>query len=378
MHTQVLAQSKVSAQAKPPVQTTVSVQIDADPTGSRATLNRSRSQRFPRTIMGGAMALALLALSAQASAATWKMALGDAAGGTQYELGTTFAKLIEEKTDGEIKVDLFPNGQLGSEQDTVNNASMGLLDLSVLAINNITPFSPTVGVMTLPYVIRSPEDAKTLTHGDVGQEMVDNTIRDAGVRILGWAYSGCRRLTNSERPVANPEDLKGMSIRVPKNEIMIAAYQAWGVNPNPLAWSETFTALQQGVVDGQDNPYITINAMKFYEVQKYVTDSCYVFSMEPLIIGEGMFQSLDESQQQAVLEAGKEATEHSYEYLLAKEDEIKKSLVDEHGMEITEPADDEKAWVDQATSIWPQFYDSIGGKEKLDEALTALGREPAP
>ncbi|QEM83957.2 TRAP transporter substrate-binding protein [Halomonas binhaiensis] len=328
--------------------------------------------------MGGAIALALFALSTQASAATWKMALGDAAGGTQYELGTTFAKLIEEKTDGEIKVDLFPNGQLGSEQDTVNNASMGLLDLSVLAINNITPFSPTVGVMTLPYVIRSPEDAKTLTHGKVGQEMVDNTLRDAGVRILGWAYSGCRRLTNSERPVANPEDLKGMSIRVPKNEIMIAAYQAWGVNPNPLAWSETFTALQQGVVDGQDNPYITINAMKFYEVQKYVTDSCYVFSMEPLIIGEGMFQSLDESQQQAVLEAGKEATEHSYEYLLAQEDAIKKSLVDEHGMEITEPADDEKAWVDQATSIWPQFYDSIGGKEKLDEALTALGREPAP
>ncbi|WP_240349310.1 TRAP transporter substrate-binding protein [Halomonas binhaiensis] len=378
MHSKVQAHSKVQVQTKVPIQTKVSVQVDADPNGSDATLTLSRSKRFPRTTMGGAIALALFALSTQASAATWKMALGDAAGGTQYELGTTFAKLIEEKTDGEIKVDLFPNGQLGSEQDTVNNASMGLLDLSVLAINNITPFSPTVGVMTLPYVIRSPEDAKTLTHGKVGQEMVDNTLRDAGVRILGWAYSGCRRLTNSERPVANPEDLKGMSIRVPKNEIMIAAYQAWGVNPNPLAWSETFTALQQGVVDGQDNPYITINAMKFYEVQKYVTDSCYVFSMEPLIIGEGMFQSLDESQQQAVLEAGKEATEHSYEYLLAQEDAIKKSLVDEHGMEITEPADDEKAWVDQATSIWPQFYDSIGGKEKLDEALTALGREPAP
>ncbi|MFD2191838.1 TRAP transporter substrate-binding protein DctP, partial [Pistricoccus aurantiacus] len=93
-----------------------------------------------------------LALSANAMAATWKMAIGDAAGGTQYELGTKFAELIEEKTDGDVKVNLFPNGQLGSEQDTVNNASMGMVDLSILAINNITPFSPTVGVLTLPYV----------------------------------------------------------------------------------------------------------------------------------------------------------------------------------------------------------------------------------
>ncbi|WP_216645053.1 TRAP transporter substrate-binding protein [Halomonas sp. THAF5a] len=325
-----------------------------------------------------AVSAATLVLSGQAMAETWKMALGDAAGGTQYELGTTFADLVEEKTGGEVTIDLFPNGQLGSEQDTVNNASMGLLDLSVLAINNITPFSPTVGVMTLPYVIQSPEDAKTLTQGEVGKELTENTIRDAGVRILGWAYSGCRRLTNSARPVASPEDLDGLVIRVPKNEIMIAAYQSWGINPNPLAWSETFTALQQGVVDGQDNPYITIDAMKFYEVQDHVTESCYVFSMEPLIISEGKFQSLSPEMQELVLEAGQEATDHSYDYLLDTEASIKERLVEEHGMEITQPANDEQEWIEMATSIWPDFYDSIGGKEKLDEVLAVLGRDPAP
>lgn len=319
-----------------------------------------------------------LALSTPTLADTWKMALGDAAGGTQYELGTTFANLIEEKTDGEVNIDLFPNGQLGSEQDTVNNASMGLLDLSVLAINNITPFSYTVGVLTLPYVIQSAEDAKTLTQGPIGEELTKNTIRDAGVRILAWAYSGCRRLTNSVKPIAEPSDLEGLVIRVPKNEIMVSSYQAWGVNPNPLAWSETFTALQQGVVDGQDNPYITIDAMKFYEVQNHVTDSCYVFSMEPLIMSEAKFQKLSPEMQKTVLEAGQEATEHSYEYLLNTEASIKKKLVEEHGMEITQPANGEKAWIEQATQIWPEFYDSIGGKAKLDEALAALGRDPAP
>nr|WP_298414631.1 TRAP transporter substrate-binding protein [uncultured Halomonas sp.] len=334
--------------------------------------------KLKKLMLPAAVSIASLALSSSVLAQNWKLATGDAAGGTQYELATTFAKLIEEKTDGEITADIFPNGQLGSEQDTVNNASMGMLDLSILAINNITPFSPTVGVMTLPYVIQNAEDAKKLTQGDIGKQLAENTIRDAGVRILGWAYSGCRRLTNSAKAVEKPADLDGLVIRVPKNEIMIASYQAWGVNPNPLAWSETFTALQQGVVDGQDNPYITIDAMKFYEVQDHVTDSCYVFSLEPLIIGEGQFQSLDPELQEAVLAAGQEATEHSYDYLIETEDSIKKKLVDEHGMTITQPANDEKEWIEQATQIWPQFYDSIGGKEKLDEALQALGRDPAP
>lgn len=334
--------------------------------------------RTQKLILPVVISAACLAISTNSMAATWKMAVGDAAGGTQYELGKSFAEQVEKRSDGDITVDLFPNGQLGSEQDTLNNASMGLLDLSILAINNITPFSPTVGVMTLPYVIQGPEDAKILTQGKIGEELTENTIRDAGVRILGWAYSGCRRLSNSAKPVSSPDDLDGLVIRVPKNEIMMASYQAWGVNPNPMAWSETFTALQQGVIDGQDNPYITIDAMKFYEVQDYITDSCYVFSLEPLIMGEGKFQSLSSEEQTIVLEAGQAATQHSYEYLQNTEEDIKTRLVEEEGITIVEPDNNEKEWISQATSIWPDFYDSIGGKEKLDEVLNALGRDPAP
>lgn len=334
--------------------------------------------RTHKLALSAVISAACLAFSVNSMAANWKLATGDAAGGTQYELAENFAQELEKRTDGKIKTNIFSNGQLGSEQDTVNNASMGMLDLSVVAINNITPFSPTAGIFTLPYVIRSAEDAKLLTQGAAGKQLTEDTIRDAGVRIIGWAYSGCRRLTNSVRPVASPEDLKGLVIRVPKNEIMIASYQAWGVNPNPMAWSETFTALQQGVVHGQDNPYMTIDAMKFYEVQKYVTNSCYIFSLEPLIMGEGTFQSLTPELQTTVLEAGEAATNHSYNYLLATEENIKKRLVEENGMTIVEPANDEKEWIAQAKTVWPQFYKSIGGKDKLDEVLQVLGREPAP
>ncbi|MCB1917568.1 MAG: TRAP transporter substrate-binding protein [Rhodocyclaceae bacterium] len=320
------------------------------------------------------LAASLLASAPAAMATNFKMALGDAAGGTQWELGQTFKTLFEQKTGGKHSVDLFPNGQLGSEQNTVNNASLGTLDFSVLAINNVTPFSPSVGVLTLPYVIQSAEDAKKLTQGEVGNELVENTIRDAGVRIVGWAYSGFRVLTNSKKPVTSLSDLKGMVIRVPKNEIMIATYQAWGINPTPMAWSETFTALQQRVVDGQDNPYITVSAMKFNEVQKYITNIRYIFSLEPLIVSESVFQEQKPEVQQAILEAGREATAHSFAYLQATEEQIKKELASK-GMEISDPANGEQEWIAKATgTVWPKFYDSIGGKDKLDAVLKALGR----
>lgn len=331
--------------------------------------------KFRKNVLVSMFAAASLALAAPAALAnTFKMAIGDAAGGTQWELGTSFAKAFSEKTGGKHKVDLFPNGQLGDEQDTVNNASMGLLDFSILAINNVTPFSPTVGVLTLPYVIQSAEDAKKLTQGEIGKQLTENTIRDAGVRIVGWAYSGFRVLTNSKKPVKTLDDLKGLVVRVPKNEIMIATYQAWGVNPTPMSWAETFTALQQRVVDGQDNPYITVAAMKFNEVQKYITNIRYIFSLEPLIISEQVFQAQKPDVQKAILEAGREASEHSYKYLLETEEKIRAELTAK-GMEISDPANGEKEWIEKATTtVWPKFYKSIGGKDKLDAALKSLGR----
>ena len=306
---------------------------------------------------------------------SWKMALGDAEGGTQWEVGQSFAKLIEKHSNGNITVALFPNGQLGSEQETVQNCRLGTLDLSVVAVNNITPFSPRVGLLTLPYMILSLDEAVKLTQGPLGQELTDTTIKAAGVRILGWAYSGFRVLTNSKKPVKTVADLKGLVIRVPKNAIMIDTYKSWGINPTPMAWDETFTALQQKVVDGQDNPYITDYVMKFYEVQKYITNIRYLFSLEPLIISESLFQRQNKETQEILLKAGKEASEHCRQFIIAKEDSIKKELV-KLGMEIHDPADNEKEFIERATkTVWPKFYKSVGGKEKIEAALSALGRQ---
>jgi len=318
----------------------------------------------------------VLSLTYQAQAKTeWKMALGDAAGGTQWALGERFAKLVSAYTGGEITFGLFPNGQLGSEQETVQNCRLGTLDFSVAAINNITPFSPTVGLFTLPYLIQSVDEAVTLTQGPVGEELVQNTIKSAGVRILGWSYSGFRRLSNSKRPITKPADLKGLTIRVPKNAIMIDSYKSWGVSPTPMAWDEVFTALQQKVLDGQDTPLITQYVMKFYEVQKYITKIRYVFLLEPLVISEQLFQRQSPEVQAVLLRAGKEAQEFCRQFLILFEDSIENELKGK-GLEILDPADGEKEWIDKATkTVWPKFYKSIGGKAKVEAALKAVNRE---
>ncbi|SLN64273.1 Sialic acid-binding periplasmic protein SiaP precursor [Roseovarius albus] len=326
--------------------------------------------------IAAAASVAALTVSAPALAKNFKIAVGDSGGSSQEATGLAFIENLEELSGGNHTATLFLNGQLGSEQDTVNDAAIGSLDMSLLAINNVTPFSPSVGVFTLPYVILSLEDAETLTQGPIGQQLTENTINDAGVRIIAWTYTGFRVLTNSKKPVKSVADLQGLVIRVPKNEIMIDTYKSWGISPTPMAWSETFAGLQTKVVDGQDNPYTTINAMKFYEVQKYVTNIRYIFSIEPLVVSEAVFQELSAEDQAIVLEAGKAATQASAQFLRDKEAEIKQILIDK-GMQIDDPENNEQEFIDLATAaVWPKFYESIGGVEKLNEVLAAIGRDP--
>lgn len=331
--------------------------------------------KFHQRALSGVAVCAWLALGlGAAEARDFRVAVGDGAGGTQEALGLAFVKALDEKSGGAMSAKLFLNGQLGDEQDTVSAAATGTLDFSILAINNITPFSPSVGTLTLPYVLLSQEDAETITQGPIGQQLVDRTVEDAGVRIIGWAYSGFRVLTNSKHPVKTVADLQDLVVRVPKNEIMIETYKSWGVNPTPMAWGETFAALQQKVVDGQDNPYMTVYAMKFDEVQKYVTNIRYIFSIEPLIVSESLFEGLTPDEQQQVLDAGHEATLASGAFLRAQETKIREELT-ARGMEISDPADGEQEFIDRATAtVWPKFYDSIGGKEELNGVLAALGR----
>lgn len=304
---------------------------------------------------------------------TFRIALGGSAGSSQEAMAKVFVEELKAETAGKYDGRLFLNSQLGSEEDTINDVSMGLLDFSVVAINNITPFSPSLGVFTLPYIIQSTDDAVKLTQSPAAEKLVQNTVRDSGVRIVGWTLSGFRVLTNSKKPINSLADMKGMVFRVPKNEIMIDTYKAWGLNPTPMSWAEVFTALQLKVVDGQDLSIIDIESSKFYEVQKYMTKIHYNFLIEPIIMSESVFQEQSAEVQKAIISAGKKATLASELFLKEKEAVALESLK-KHGMEVVNT--DETEWINRATkTVWPKYYDSVGGKAQINDVLRALERE---
>ena len=211
-----------------------------------------------------------------------------------------FKKHAEEIGKGKVKVELFHGGQMGSEQDNVQQVSQNMIQLATMAVNNVTPFAPIVGFCTLPYIWTSKAEAYAVLDGPVSEKLNNIMIKQGNFRALGWLVGGFRVLTNSKKPVRTPGDLKGVTIRVPKNPIMIAAYKAWGINPVPMAWTETFNALQQKVVDGQDNPYIVNETSKFQEVQKYITNIHYILWIGPLLVSETWYSSLPAADRQGI------------------------------------------------------------------------------
>ena len=174
---------------------------------------------------------------------TLKIGMGDTLESDQGWLATRFKEIVETTSGGKYKVDLFPAGQLGDEQKMVKDARRGSIDGAVVAINNITPFAKSVGVLTLPYLIQNFSDAVKITTGELGARWQAALIKEAGVRPLGWSYANFRVLTNSKKPVRKLEDLKGLKLRVPKNAIMIETWKALGAEPVPMASPETFTTL---------------------------------------------------------------------------------------------------------------------------------------
>ena len=285
-----------------------------------------------------------------------------------------FKELAEKYSNGKIQVNVFLGGSVGSEQDNVQQCSTGMLHVATLAVNNLTPFSPAVGFMTLPYIFPKLEDAYKLFRSDyVKKDLQELMIKQANVRALAWLVGGYRVLTNSKREVLRPADLKGLTIRVPKNDIMIASYKSWGVNPVPLAWTETFNALQQGVVDGQDNPHIVNATSKFFEVQKYITNIHYILWTGPILASETWYKKQSPEIRAIIDKAAQEAAEHEWKYVEEKEGDALKECLSK-GMKISEPADNEKEWIEKARSVWPQFYDSVGGKSIVDKVQAAMAK----
>ncbi|MBB4303219.1 tripartite ATP-independent transporter DctP family solute receptor [Rhodobium orientis] len=319
-----------------------------------------------RHAMIGALFAAVSVAPALAADYTIRLSHGDNENNPTHKGAVKFEELAEKYSDGRIDVQIFPNNQLGSEQEVAQALRTGSIEAEILYTGNLVPLAPSVGVMMLPYAFTSNEEAHAAM--DALKDPLNARLpKEAGVRILGYFEKGFRVLTNSKREVKTLDDLQGLKIRVSKNNIAIETFKSWGLDPIPMAWAEVFPALQQGVIDGQENPYTTSISSKFYEVQKYITEIHYLIWSGPIIISERFYQGLPADLQEALDRAGEEAAVYEREVSATETEKATKELV-KLGMVLSGAPTDEEKWQSAAKALWPSFSEDIGGKEWVDKA----------
>ena len=252
---------------------------------------------------------------------------------TWHKGSEKFKEVAEEKSGGRLKVTIYPNSQLGNEIDTIQSIlTGGGCDITFTA-ESMQTYAEELGVIGMPYAIKSEEQLYKVLDGEVGKEMEDIML-NSGMRVLGYFVRGPRNIT-SNTPIKTPDDLKGFIIRTPQSPMTVAAFEAMGAKPTPMAFSEVFTSLQQGVINGQENPLAMIKSGSLYEVQKYVNETEHLRAWVYIAMGEKKYQSLPDDLKEVVNEAAKEAQEYEHELFLEDEKKLKGEL-EEKGMEFVE------------------------------------------
>jgi tripartite ATP-independent transporter DctP family solute receptor len=217
----------------------------------------------------------------------------------------TFAKEVEKRTGGRYKIQPFYSGSLGAERESTEAVQLGTQELTFTSTGPVPNFVPEVKILDVPFLFRDYAHARAVLDGPIGQELLQK-FDARGIKALAWGENGFRHMTNSKRPVYGPDDLKGLKMRTMENPVHVQAYKGFGIIPTPMAFSEVFTALQQGTVDGQENPLSVITSAKFEQVQKYLTLTGHVYSPCVFLMNKSSFDKLSAADKTAFLDAAKE------------------------------------------------------------------------
>ena len=271
-----------------------------------------------------------------------------------------FAELVKERTNGEYVIEIYPNGTLGGEADMLEQMSMGMLDMGIITAGPFVNYSAMMGVLDMPFLFASNEEAYKILDGEIGKELLD-TLEDANLKGLAYAERGFRNITNSVKPVASAADVAGLKLRVMENEIYTATFKALGVNAVPMNWQDTLTALQQGTVEGQENPINVIWSYKMWEYnQKYCVLDRHSYSTAIITMSLDLFNSLDEATQEIFLTSAQEAAEYERAWVAEKEAGQLQEIKD-NGIEVIENPDVNsfREAVQVVYDAYPQYADYI-------------------
>lgn len=270
---------------------------------------------------------------------------------------------VEERTDGRVIIETFPLSQLGAERELIEGAMLGSVDMVVSTSGPIMNFVSDFAVLDLPFLFNDRESAVNILEGEIGQELFDQ-LRDIGIVGLSWGENGFRHVTNSMKPVETPDDLKGLSMRVQENKVFISAFKELGVTPSPMAWTEALTALQSGVVDGQENPILVIDSYKLYDAnQKHMTLTGHAYSSAVFMMSEHAYNRLPEDLRQIVMEEGQKIGAYERQLVIDMEQKALARL-QEQGMEVVDTIE-----VDAFREKIMSVYDSAKNQQLLQRIL---------
>jgi tripartite ATP-independent transporter DctP family solute receptor len=269
------------------------------------------------TLAASAIGMAPLA-SAQAPI---KLTLGHnaAPGNPKAEGGIKFAEIVKAKSNGRITVQLAGSAQLGEDLTMVSGMRTGTLDMSINSQGPVSSVVPELAALGLPFLFSSLPNAWQVLDGPIGQELAKK-LAAKDLILLAFMDNGIRQTTNNKRPIVKPDDLKGLKIRTPADPATVDMFQAMGASTQQINFSELYIALQQGVVDGQENPLANIHSSKLYEVQKYLSFTNHKYECSPFLMSAISWARLSDADKKLIKEAAQEAANYERK-LMAESDE---------------------------------------------------------
>lgn len=294
---------------------------------------------------------------------------------TQQDMYEKFKELVEEKSDGRITMEIYPDGQLGGEREMVESTQAGDIEISSPSVGVLANFSDALEVFDFPFIFKDKETVYSVLDGEVGQELLGG-LEESGIIGLGYSENGWRHVTSNDKEIVKPEDMKGLKLRTMEVPMHIEFWKELGANPTPLAFTEVFTGLSQGVVDAQENPLQLIYTSKFHEPSPYITTTGHIFDPEIVIINKEFFEGLSDEDQEIIQSSLDEAIQHLRDLNEDLDEELRVKLEDE-GAKIRDLSDEEhEAWVEAALPFYEKYADEVD-KEMLIKILEAAGNEKA-
>jgi tripartite ATP-independent transporter DctP family solute receptor len=312
------------------------------------------------------VAAAVLGLVLAAPAAAQEIKIGYAlAEDSHYGAGAkAFEESLKNSLGDQFTFRHFPSSGLGGEREVLEGLQLGTVEMTIASDGTLSNFVPEVGVLGIPFLLRDKDHARAVLDGEIGDEMLAK-FENAGLHALAWGEQGFRHITSNRGPIETPADLEGLKIRTMENPVHIEAFRALGAAPTPMAWPEVIGALQQGAIDGQENPLSVIVSAKLNEVQKNLTLDGHVYSSTIILISPSLWGNLDDEQKAAFEKAADDAVVAMRAYV----DEVDASGVaqmQEAGMTVNELSAEQKAAFREALAERYKAYEAQFGKELMD------------